>query len=370
MRLRPARILLIVIALLASVSTGLACRYNVRETGFVDFGLDSYQLLCFVNSEIPEQLTSELPVLAQDILADSCVGFGLVSTDEQPDHPALALERPIDDSGPSAALVSSTGRTLWLGPVTVPTDDRPGEGLVRVVSSPVRLRIAEKLATAFAVVLLVEGKNQAENSSVERIVDEAIEILDAELEYFPKPIKKGPVVVKMTQDEAASEEILLWTLGLTSEDLDRPAVAVLYGIGRWIGPLMVGEEITLGLLSRILFLVGADCECDLDPRMLRGTGIPIPWNERLHSIVTQDLGFDPNNPLVRMEVSQIMRVRAWQYQASDDRTAALDIPEQPPVTKLPSNSLGLRLLVMIGSIAAIIVAIGGLILFRARRQAR
>jgi len=130
---------------------------------------------------------------------------------------------------------------------------------------------------------------------------------------------------------------------------------------------MVGEEITLGLLTRVLFLVGADCECDLDPRMLRGTGIPIPWNERLHSLVTQDLGFDPNNPLVRMEVSQIMRVRAWQDRTSDDQTAALGIPERPPVAKPPSNWLGLPFLVMTGGVAAIVLAIGGLILFRARR---
>ena len=357
------------IAVVGSVSTVLACRYNVRETGFVDFGMNRYQLLGFVSSSVPPQLSSKLRGLAEETLADSCVSFELISTEERPDHPALDSLKAQEYPLPRFALVSSLGNTLWLDDTAFPPPHVSGEGFVRILSSPVRSQISETLATAFAVVLLIEGKDTLKNNAVQVIVDQAIEILEAELEYFPKPIKKGPAVVGMTLDQAASEQILLWSLGLTKEDLDRPSVAVLYGRGRWIGPLMVGDEVSVGLLTRVLFLVGADCECDLDPRMLRGTAIPIPWDERLQAIVAQDLGFDPNNPLVRMEVGQIMRVRTWQDRLAENGPLPLSIPEEFSSAGRPtSNQLAIRLFIVLGGLTAVVLSIGALLLVRSRKR--
>ena len=355
-----------------SMNQALACRYNVRETGFVDFGVEAYKLFCFVGGGTPANELSQLESLATEILADSSVVLEIVSIEETPDHPALEFWRPDEGQlAPAAALVSSSGSSFWLGPLWdgVFSPDAVRRVLRTVVSSPVRSRIAEELATAFGVVLLIEGTNQDQNSRAESHVFQALETLESELEYFPKPIKRGPVLITLTREELASERLLLWSFGLEVDNLEQAIAVVLYGRGRWIGPAMIGEEITLDLVSRILFIVGADCECDLDPRLLRGTGIPIPWDSRLQELVSGELGFDPNNPLVRMEVSQIMRVRSWQNPAMENRVQPLEIPALKDNSgELTSRLFSFQFLYLIGGIGVLVLCIGAVIWLRAKRE--
>ena len=38
----------------------------------------------------------------------------------------------------------------------------------------------------------------------------------------------------------------------------------------------------------------------------QGTRLPVRWDEQLHAQVAKSLGFDPDNPLVKIEVSRII----------------------------------------------------------------
>jgi hypothetical protein len=312
-----------------------------------------------------------LQTSASEALAQHSIFFESVAIDSTSDHPALEYltaeaERPL----PPAVLVSPTGRKIWLGQLweEAITQDQAGEGLRSTLDSSVRSRIAEELSTAFAVVLLLEGTDEAKNLSARAELEQAITVLESELEYFPKPIKKGPVMISLNQAEIASEQLLLWSLGVEPHETEEPIAVVLYGRGRWIGPLMIGEEITYDLVSRVLFIVGADCECDLDPRLLRGTAIPLPWSNRLQEVVSKDLGFDPDNPLVRMEVSQIMKVSSW-YTARSARAHQVAVPVQEESSGSPGDSLfSLQFLYLIGGLLLLVICLGLVLWIRAAKR--
>jgi len=54
-------------------------------------------------------------------------------------------------------------------------------------------------------------------------------------------------------------------------------------------------------------VVGADCECGIDKNWILGTMLPIRWNKKWQDRLVKNLGFDPENPLIKMEINRIMR---------------------------------------------------------------
>jgi hypothetical protein len=83
-------------------------------------------------------------------------------------------------------------------------------------------------------------------------------------------------------------------------------VAVLIGRGRRLGPTLKGDEITAGKLQQILAVAGQDCECDLDRSWMQGPMIPVRWGPERQQSAYNNLGFDPDNPLVKAEISRIL----------------------------------------------------------------
>jgi hypothetical protein len=139
------------------------------------------------------------------------------------------------------------------------------------------------------------------------VVSTAIVQMGEQLESLPKPIAKGPEMVVLDRQSLDREEMLLWTLGLTPQDVNEPHAAIFYGRGRWIGPLFTGEMLAAETLGRVLSVIGADCECGLDHRWLQGTMLPARWDDGLQQKVTESLGFDPESPMVKMEMVSIIR---------------------------------------------------------------
>ena len=289
----------------------IACRFNVREVGFVDLRIEPYYLFGYISDETGGDVASSFEQVADAALVNSNIEFEIINTDQQKDHPAMKLLdlQQLIKSLPAAVLVSPDGQSLRV-PVT--ERDRPFEETLRsalehVLLSPKREEILQQVIEAYGVVLLIEGADAQENKKAKEAASAAIEQISMQMDMMPKPIANPPVLNVMDQKSLSDEEILLWSLGLDGEEIKEPLAVVLYGRVRWIGPLFKGEEIDENNLASVLFVIGQDCECGFDHRWLQGTMLPARWTDKMEAQVAEDLGFDPENPMIKMEMSWIVR---------------------------------------------------------------
>ncbi|MCK4629064.1 MAG: hypothetical protein KAT56_08665 [Sedimentisphaerales bacterium] len=305
-----------------------ACAYNVRDVGYVDLGIQPYIFYGFVSDKTPEATISTFTNLSDATLLDTGVWAEVVNIDQQKDHPALKYlapnlnldsgSDPGSDPGPkkrislpAAVLVSPDGRSLFI-PVTQP--GRPFrqtllDALDNIVSSPLRKQLVKQLPKSFAVVVLIDGPQEQDNKAARQVATESIGVITEQMSFMPKPIFHPPAMMEVDSKSIADEKILLWSLGLDiDKDPNTITVAVLYGRAKRIGPLLRGEQVNEYNLTTILSIVGADCECGLDRSWILGMPTPIKWDEQAQNIVAKNLGFDPENPMIKMEVSRIIRI--------------------------------------------------------------
>lgn len=288
----------------------VACRYNVREVGFVDLGIEPYHFCAYVNRDTPADVNSTFEQILNATLMDTNIEFEIVDIDRHKDHPAVKyLDSEEVQAFPSALLVSPDGQTLAV-PVTKPGE--PFEQTLRsalddMLLSPKRKEILQRAAQAYGVVLVIDGPDAEENKKAKQAASAVIKQVGEQMQWMPKPIAHPPVLVEVDSESLSREKVLLWSLGLDPNDIDQPHAAVLYGRGRWIGPMFVGEQITEDNLAAVLFVIGADCECGFDHRWLQGTMLPARWDEKLQAQAAESLGFDPENPMIKAEISWIVR---------------------------------------------------------------
>jgi hypothetical protein len=293
-----------------------ACRYNVREVGFVDLRIEPYYLFGYVNDETGTDFVSKFKQVAGVGLENSNIEFEIINTDQQKDHPAMKfLDLQQVKSLPAAVLVSPDGQSY---PVLLAERDRSFEETLRsdiedILSSPKREEILRKAIENYAVVLLIEGTDAQENQKVKEAASGVIELISSQMDMMPKTIANPPVFAVMDSKSFKRERILLWSLGLDGEEVNEPHVAVIYGRGRWIGPMFKGEEITEDNLANVLFVIGQDCECGFDHRWLQGTMMPARWTDEMQAQVAENLGFDPESPMIKMEMSWIVRKGSSSY---------------------------------------------------------
>jgi len=294
---------------LAWVSSAAACRYNVRETGFVDLGDQPYFLCFYVDASMPAEDVDTIRRISETVLARSNVHPRVIHVnDQQKAHPALKYLDSAGGSPPVAVLVSPDGQTLAVPFLQQGQSLEQGlrAALKRVLFSPGRKALLEAVAKAYGIVLLLEGPDPSANAEAKKAARAAIEQVEMQLGFMPKPIKHPPELVVIDANSLATEQILLWSMGLEAKDVDEPCAGILYGRARWVGPLFKGQRITEENLASLLFVIGADCECGLDYRWLQGTMLPAKWTRTLHERAVESLGVDPESPTVRMEIVSIV----------------------------------------------------------------
>jgi len=293
-----------------------ACRFNVREVGFVDLGIQPYYLFGYVSQDTPADIVSSFKEISDAAFMGSNIESEIIDVNQQDGHPAMKYLAPAQAGAfPATVLVSPDGQSL-LVPVVEP--NRPfretlSSALDSILSSPKRKEILEQVSKTYGVVLLIEGTDTQENEKAKQAASAAIEQISSQMEWLPKPIAHAPILVVVEQKLFSQEKILLWSLGLDAEQITKPHAAVLYGRARWLGPMFVGEQITQDNLAAILFVIGGDCECGLDQRWLQGTMLPAKWDEKLLELAAQTLEFDPESPIVKMEISWIVRRGYYSY---------------------------------------------------------
>jgi hypothetical protein len=304
----------------------------------------------------------------------------MVPWDVPQDHPALKYRQGTGNaSAPGFVLVSPDERSR---PIPVQGQGetlRPAlqTAFRQIASSRFREILIHHVARHYAVVLLLEGPKAAANAKAREAANAAIEKISRQMKFMSKPVARGPVLLTLGPASFSEERILLWSLGVENELLAEPHAAVLYGRVRRIGPLVKGREITPDALYNILAMVGADCECGLDPRLIRGIGLPVQWNKQTRAVVSADLGFDPDNPMVITEVAYILKIRATLYPepVRDSAAAAADDPfipfvedNKPVCPRVASaNPLLARVAYVLSGAAALVVLAAVWIVVRARR---
>lgn len=287
----------------------IACKYNVRDVGFVYLEPLPYRVFGYVPPDAPEKTASTLRNLASASFLDSNVEFRIVDPAKSPDDDTLVyLQNDFSKEHPNLALVSPDGRHL-----KIPFSDAENEiqasawsALEGVVSSPLRERLLREIVRVYALVVLVEGADSVENERAHVEAEGAVRDLAAVMDRFPKPVKFPPQIVTVTHEEVSEEKVFLWSLGVEEEQPSEPAVAVLYGRGRRVGPLLRGKSIQQGEIANMLGVLGQDCECDLDRAWMQGPLIPMRWGSDLQAEVLKEIGFDAENPMVKTEVSRIL----------------------------------------------------------------
>ena len=296
---------------LVLISPALACRYNVRETGFVDLGAEPYILCGYIDANTPADVAAGFKAALGEpdaALAESNVVFRLIDTDREKGHPALEYLDPNCQSIPCAVLVSPDGQTM---PISVSKPGEPFEKTFRsavdkILSSPKRSEILRQVSRMYGVVVVIEGPDPEENEKAKKGAAAAVEQVASQMELMPKKIGGPPVMMVMDANCLEDEEVLLWSLGLKPGDVNEPLAVIVYGKARWIGPVFRGEQVNEDDLASILFVIGADCECGLDYRWLQGTMLPVRWDEKTHALAVESLGFDPESPMIKMEMGSII----------------------------------------------------------------
>jgi hypothetical protein len=312
----------------------LACRYNVRDLGFVDLEPESYRLFGFVRADTQADTVALLRETPAAALQDCNIAVEIINIDQQTNHVALKhLPAGAAGSFPVAVLVSPDGQTLPLSLARSGQTFREGlaAALAEVASSPARETILRAVGQAFGAVLLLEGDTADANTLARQAITRALEQTRAQMKSLPKAIAEPPVMIVLDAPARTRERILLWSLGLDTASQSQPSAAVLYGKARWIGPLMKGEEITERNVTGILSIIGADCECGMDISWTRGTRLPVRWDERLHAQVAKGLGFDPESPMVKLEASRIIERGSPSTSASAGNQNAT-LPQGPSST--------------------------------------
>ncbi len=294
MRLRTFHPLVRFWLCLAGASLALACRYSVRDTGFIDLAAaaGAYRLELSAPPSFPAESRRALEQAAAVLFLDSNITLETGAAPRPGDPATLRLVDAESRSFPIATLTNATLDAYKL--------------LDAVATSPLRDRLYRESLRAYGLVLLIEGSDAAANQRAQAAAQAAIDATAKLIPGMPKPVDIPPQLIVLPAAAQAAESILLWGLGFEPAPSDQPRLALLYGRGRRLGSPLEGPLITQTVLRERLVLIGQDCECDLDRAWLRGPLYPGRWDRSLQEVAAKVLGFDPENPMVRAEVSRII----------------------------------------------------------------
>lgn len=393
----PTTLILAAVLAWGAAQTVRACAYNVRDLGFIDLESESYRMYVFAATSSPPADGVRLEQLAASVFADCNVEMETVNLDAAPQHSARKyLSDMAGLSRPVGVMVSPDGQRLvfQLPSIGSGTANELVALLESVVTSPTRAALLRAVSRDFAAILLIEGSDTARNQRARSQVSQAIDAVKRQLPAMPKQAANAPAMIAIEKTNLERERILLWSLGLDPQPESEPRAAVIYGRARWIGPLMKGQEITSLNLTRLISIVGADCECGFDVAWTLGTRLLVRWDQTTHAVATKTLGFDPENPVVKAEISRIVRRDSSSISTAGSRSdtasgqpiahvgfsaqqsnrlasdATSSEPRRANVVGPPpqkGTAVGLRALMGLGILAGITVPAGLLIVWIRRR---
>ena len=300
---------LLVLLVLLHQFEALGCRFNVRDVGFVDLGSEPYRLYLFVGDAMPADERESLQSIAVATYYDTNVKPELVALG-QARKTAIKGFIPPGFTGqiPMAVLVSPDQKRTLAVPLAkegLPILQTAWDALELLVDSPRRNAVLKQVFDRYGVVLIIEGSDATENRRVRSMADAAVSRIAAAMPGLEKEIQRPPVVEVISADDYGAERAFLWSLGI-GEGTSSPQVVILYGRGRMIGPVLRGERLSQSSVSAILTTIGLNCECGLDRKWMQGVMVPLKWDRDRKQEIAKQLGFNPESPEIRIEMSQII----------------------------------------------------------------
>jgi hypothetical protein len=304
MMLKATTTFIVLLSALLFTADASACKYNIRDVGFVDLGSDRYQLYGCAGGGASLELQERLSRIGQTAVADSNIHFELVTGQEPDQSPAGEILSGLRiDTFPAAVLNIAEREPLV---VPLPTEhEQMAATFATFVSSPIRETFLKKLKDVYALVLLVHGTEERQNNLARDAAQSAVEKISQVMGMMPKASGKPPELVELPFAARSEEQVLLWSLGIDQKD-PAPAAVIIYGRARMLAKVLHGEEITVETLNRFLSVIGLDCECGLDRRWMTGRRLPITWDPTTRQQVARSLDFDPESPMIKMEISRIL----------------------------------------------------------------
>ena len=298
--------LVLILACMISMDA-LACRFNVRDVGFVDLGSDPYRLFIFIPEGTPKSEIELLKSTAYATYLDSNVKATVLTPKEALQSKGARFV-PKDLKKPQAVLVSPDEKESFL--VKLTEEGKPlavsvWDGLESVFDSKRRNSVLSKVYEHYGVILIVEGKNVEENQRIGDLADRVVKSISSQMGKLEKEIREPPIVEMISTKDFDTEKAFLWSLGIAGI-AETPQVAILYGRGRMIGPVLRDERLDERSLKAIVNTIGLNCECGLDRKWMQGPMVPQKWDDDLQKRFANHLGFDPESPAIRLEMSQIL----------------------------------------------------------------
>lgn len=255
---------LILLLAIQTATEVAACRYNVRDVGFVDFRATVYKLYLFVADDTSPDVRGRINDLADAVLADSNIHFEAIPDSEKTDPQAVELLGQLQLETIPAAVLSVADRQPLVIPV--PEDrEQMTPTFESLVSSPLRDTFLKKLKDVYALVLVVHGADSEQNNQSLEAARSSIEEISKFMHDMPKASGEPPELLELPWSQRTGEKVLLWSLGIDVENPE-PAAVVLYGRGRIMGAVLKGLKISETHFDRFLSIIGLDCECGLDRR--------------------------------------------------------------------------------------------------------
>ncbi|MCK4338054.1 MAG: hypothetical protein KAX11_08915 [Candidatus Aminicenantes bacterium] len=292
-----------------TVTQVFPCEYNIRDSGFVEIASQPYLLYFYVDSAVPEEKIRFFNKISQTLFRDTNITPETIHIKKSKKSTALEYFRFWNiDSLPALILVSPDKRSIPL-PIDH-TEKNFGQALWdtldKTAASPVRGKVLENIVRSYAVILLFEGKDLANNQAVLNKIDTAKKNISRLMTQFPKRIEKPPHLIVLSRNKIRREKILLWSLDIEINGPDEPKIVILFGRGRLFLTPLKGNQVSSSQLTNILSILGLSCDCGLDKRGMMGPRLPLRWDAAIQAQVVKYLGFDAENPMIRQEIAGIL----------------------------------------------------------------
>jgi hypothetical protein len=296
----------LLVGVLLSARPALACRFTVRDVGFIDVGQAPSTVFLCVRGD-GGALAAAAREAAGTALRDSTVRLEVLDPDRDPEGTVARRLRAAGTTLPAFVLQMPAGIFADLkAPAAGATAGDIAAILETAVRSPARDALVASAVDAHSAIIVIEGTDPVANRRAFEIAGEAVAWAKEELADLPEPAPKSPLRAVIALADRDRERVLLAGLGIEGPAGPEAGIAILIGRLRRLGGLFAVPGAEREDLLDVLALVGLDCSCGLDRRWMRGPTVPHRWGPGEREAAAKRLAFDPESPRVRTEVAWIL----------------------------------------------------------------